>query len=224
VAALGVGLGGGDGALAVILASVGVLALGIGAWERGANGAKEVALVAAYGGVAAAGRVLFAFIPNVQPVTTMTACAGVALGPRAGAAVGGIAALVSNGFLGQGPWTPWQMLAWGLVGASAAALAPVLRRRTPLVVFCAVWGLLYGALLDAWELLAFGPAHTWGAFTAAWLRGLSFDVAHAAGNAVIAAAVGPALIRLLDRYGRRLQVQIEWDVPEPAEEATAARV
>ena len=63
-----------------------------------------------------AGRVLFAFIPNVQPVTTMTACAGVALGPRAGAAVGGIAALVSNGFLGQGPWTPWQMLGWGLVG------------------------------------------------------------------------------------------------------------
>ncbi len=85
--------------------------------------------------------------------------------------------------------------------------------QEPLVAFCAIWGLLYGALLDAWELLAFGPAHTWGAYTASWLRGLSFDVAHAAGNAVIAAAVGPALIRLLDRYGRRLDVQIEWDAP-----------
>jgi energy-coupling factor transport system substrate-specific component len=181
-----------------------------------------VALVAAYGSVAAAGRVLFAFIPNVQPVTTMTACAGVALGPRAGAAVGGIAALVSNGFLGQGPWTPWQMLAWGLVGASAATLGPLLRRRLPLVVFCAAWGLLYGALLDAWELAAFGPAQTWGAFTAAWLRGLSFDVAHATGNALLAAAVGPALIRLLDRYGRRLHVVIEWDVPDAPSSAERA--
>jgi energy-coupling factor transport system substrate-specific component len=213
VLALALGLRGGEGAAAAIVASLGVLTLGIAAWEHGASGAKEVALVAAYGSVAAAGRVIFAFIPSVQPVTTMTACAGVALGPRAGAAVGGIAALVSNGFLGQGPWTPWQMLGWGLVGASAAWFAPVLRRRTPLIVFCAVWGLMYGALLDAWELLAFGPAHTWGAYTASWLRGLSFDVAHAAGNAVIAAAVGPALIRLLDRYGRRLHVEIEWDAP-----------
>jgi energy-coupling factor transport system substrate-specific component len=194
-----------------VVASLGVLALGVAAWEHGPSGAKEVALVAAYGGVAAAGRVVFAFVPNVQPVTTMTACAGVALGPRAGAAVGAIAALVSNGFLGQGPWTPWQMLAWGLVGATAAWLGPLLRRRLPLVLFCAAWGLLYGALLDAWEIAAFGPAQTWGAFVATWLRGLSFDVAHATGNAVIAATVGPALIRLLDRYGRRLQVQIDWD-------------
>ena len=117
----------------------------------------------------------------------MTACAGIALGPRAGAAVGGLAALVSNGFLGQGPWTPWQMLAWGLVGATGGALAPALRRsRLALIVFCALWGLLFDATLNLVDLATFGPSWTWQAFWALEGRGIAFDVAHATGNAVLA--------------------------------------
>ena len=68
--------------------------------------------------------VLFAGIPGVQPVTVIVVAAGAALGLRAGILVGGLAALVSNMFLGQGPWTPWQMLAWGGCGAVGALAAP----------------------------------------------------------------------------------------------------
>jgi energy-coupling factor transport system substrate-specific component len=211
VAALGLAVPGGHSALAVVLAGFALIAAGLGAWERGPGGAKEVALVAAYAGAAAAGRVLFAAVPNVQPVTTMTACAGVALGPRAGAAVGAVAALVSDGFLGEGPYTPWQMLAWGLVGATGGLLAPLLRRsRLALVAFCFAWGLLYDLLLDLWQLAAFGPAWSWAGYTSLVARGLAFDAAHATGNAILAAVAGPALIRLLDRYGRRLNTEIEW--------------
>ena len=90
--------------------------------ERGPNRSKELALIAALAAAAAGGRVLFAFIPNVQPVTIIVAVTGAALGPRAGIAVGGTAALLSNAFLGQGPWTPWQMIGWGLVGGTAGLL------------------------------------------------------------------------------------------------------
>jgi energy-coupling factor transport system substrate-specific component len=200
----------GNSAAAVTLAALALVAVGIAAWERGPGGAREVALVGSYGAAAAAGRVLFAAIPNVQPVTTMTACAGIALGPRAGAAVGGLAALVSNGFLGQGPWTPWQMLAWGLVGATGGAAAPLLRRsRIALIAFCALWGFVFDAILNVVDLATFGPSWTWQAFWALEGRGLPFDVAHATGNALLAAVAGPALIRLLDRYGSRLRVELE---------------
>jgi energy-coupling factor transport system substrate-specific component len=211
LAALALGLAlSADSAAAVTLSALCLIALGIAAWEHGPGGAREVALVGSFGAAAAAGRVLFAAIPNVQPVTTMTACAGVALGPRAGAAVGGLAALVSNTFLGQGPWTPWQMLGWGLVGATGGAAGPLLRRRrSALIVFCAVWGFVFDAILNVVDLATFGPSWTWQAFWALEGRGLPFDIAHATGNAVLAAGAGPTLIRLLDRYGTRLRVELE---------------
>ena len=93
-------LGPDDGALALLLVAGGVL-LGGALWlESGPGSAKEVALVATLAGAAAAGRILFAAVPGVQPVTVITVAAGVALGLRAGVAVGGIAALASNFVLG----------------------------------------------------------------------------------------------------------------------------
>ena len=110
--------------LPLLLAATGLLVAG-GAWlETGPSASKEIALVATLAAVAAAGRVLFVAIPGVQPVTVITVAAGAALGARAGFATGAVAALASNFFLGQGPWTPWQMLAWGACGVAGAALAP----------------------------------------------------------------------------------------------------
>src|SRR5437660_3276623 len=89
------------------------LATGFGWYERGRPSSKMVAMVAALAALAVAGRVLFAAIPNVQATTDVVLICGYALGAGPGFAVGAIAALVSNLFLGQGPWTPWQMAGWG---------------------------------------------------------------------------------------------------------------
>jgi energy-coupling factor transport system substrate-specific component len=198
-----------DAALALLLAAVALVAAGASWLESGPDSARELAVVATLGGVAAAGRVLFAPLPGVQPVTVICAAAGAGLGARAGIAVGGIAAFVSNFFLGQGVWTPWQMLGWGACGAAGAVLAPLIRRRIPFALFCAVLGLGFSALMDVWTWLSFYP-HTWGGLTLALGRGAWFDVAHAAGNVVLALAAGPELRRMLDRYGRRLRVEVVW--------------
>ena len=73
--------------------------------------------------VASAGRVVFNFLPQIQPVTAIVIIMGVYCGKQTGFLTGSLCALVSNLFLGQGPWTPFQMLAWGLVGVLAAVLA-----------------------------------------------------------------------------------------------------
>jgi energy-coupling factor transport system substrate-specific component len=204
--------------LTVVLILVVVLALGVIALERGGDGAKEVALVATLGAAAAAGRVLFSPIPSVQPVTVTCIVAGAALGPRAGLAVGPIAGLLSNSFLGQGPWTPPQMALWAAAGLTGALLRPICRRAVGLALVAGVWGLIFNWAMNVWFLASFGPEVSWPAFVVATGRSIPFDVAHAAGNVVFALAIGPALLRLLDRYARRIRTEV---VSPPAPRAPA---
>ena len=198
-----------DAALALLLVAGGLVVFGASWLESGPASAKELVLVATLAGAAAAGRVLFAAIPGVQPVTVIVVATGVALGLRAGVLVGGVAALVSNLFLGQGPWTPWQMLAWGGCGAAGAAAAPLLRRRIPFAFACCLLGFAFSGLMDLWEWFSFYP-HTWAALSVQLGRGVWFDAAHAAGNVALALVAGPELRRLLERYGRRLHPEIVW--------------
>ena len=198
-----------ESALALLLVAGGLIVAGAAWLESGPGSSKELVLIATLAAAAAAGRILFAAIPNVQPVTVTAVVAGVALGPRAGATTGALAALVSNLYLGQGAYTPWQMLAWGLCGLIGGLAAPLLRRRLPLALTCFALGFAFDGIMNVWEWLSFYP-HTWQAFTALYARGIWFDAAHATGNFVLAFAAGPELRRLLERYARRRRTEVVW--------------
>jgi energy-coupling factor transport system substrate-specific component len=200
----------------LILAAV---LLGGFAWyERSRPPAQVVALVAALAALAIAGRVAFAAFPNVKPTTDIVIFAGYALGPAAGFAVGAFAALISNFWFGQGPWTPWQMAAWGLCGILGAALALGTRNvgRLTLAAVCGLAAVGYGAILNFSLMATYGSGSlSWERF---WLlegRAIPFEVAHAGGNVVLALAAGPAMIRMLIRFRERF----EW---RRAEVASAA--
>ena len=208
-AALWAGLDPAHGAIAVLLAAVAVLAVGIAWLEGGSASANDLTLVATLGGLAAAGRVLFAPIPNVQPVTVIVAAAGVALGPRRGFAVGAVAALASNFFLGQGPHTPWQMLGWGGAGLAAGLARPLLRRRLAFAAFCFVLGFAFGTMMDLWVWYGYYP-HTGAALSVVVGAGIAFNTAHAVGNVVLALVAGPELRRVLERYERRSRTEVVW--------------
>ncbi|MDQ3859390.1 MAG: ECF transporter S component [Actinomycetota bacterium] len=195
------------GAFAVLLAALAVLAAGAAWLERDPGSVKDLTLVATLGGLAAAGRILFAPVPNVQPVTVIVAAAGVALGPRRGFAVGALAALASNFFLGQGPHTPWQMLSWGACGVAAGLARRFLTRRVPFALFCFALGFAYGVPMDLWHW--YGFLRDW-PVTYVLGAGFAFNVAHACGNLVLALVAGPELRRVLDRYDRRLRTEIAW--------------
>jgi energy-coupling factor transport system substrate-specific component len=199
----------GRAGLSLLLVAGSLLVAGTAWLEPGLGTSKTLALVATLAAAAAAGRVLFAAVPGVQPVTVIAVAAGAALGARAGFGVGALAALVSNFFLGQGPWTPWQMLAWGGCGVVGALAAPLVRRRLPFAALCFVLGFAFSGLMDVWEWYSFYP-HTWAALTVQLGRGFWFDAAHAIGNVVLALVAGPELRRLLERFGRRLHAEVVW--------------
>ncbi|MBS1677127.1 MAG: hypothetical protein JST08_07060 [Actinobacteria bacterium] len=189
----------------LILAAV--LLTGFAWYERSRPPAQVVALVAALAALAIAGRIAFAAFPNVKPTTDIVIFAGYALGPAAGFAVGAFSALISNFWFGQGPWTPWQMAAWGLCGILGAALALGTRNvgRLTLASVCGLAAVGYGAILNFSLMATYGGSLSWERF---WLiegRAVPFEVAHAAGNVVLALAAGPAMIRMLIRFRERFE-------------------
>jgi energy-coupling factor transport system substrate-specific component len=181
---------------------------GVAWYERSRPRSQVVALVAALAALAAAGRVALSPIPNVVPTTDITLFSGYALGPAPGFAVGALSALASNFWLGQGPWTPWQMAGWGLCGLLGAGLALATGRRLGrlgLAAACGLAGFLYGALLDLSLMVTYGGEQSLDRFLALSARGLPFNVAHAIGNVALALVAGPALIRMLVRYRQRFE-------------------
>jgi energy-coupling factor transport system substrate-specific component len=189
---------------------LGAVLLGGFAWyERSRPPAQVVALVAALAALAIAGRIAFAAFPNVKPTTDIVIFAGYALGPAPGFAVGALAALVSNFWFGQGPWTPWQMAGWGLCGVLGAALALGGRNagRFSLAATCGLAGVLYGALLNFSLMATYGGELSLERFGVLSARAIPFDAAHAVGNVALALVAGPAIVRMLARFRQRFEWQ-----------------
>jgi Prenyltransferase and squalene oxidase repeat len=188
---------------------LGLMLLGGFAWyEHTRPPSQIVALVAALAAISVAGRVALSPIPNVVPTTDIVLIAGYALGGAPGFAVGALSGLVSNFWLGQGPWTPWQMAGWGMTGLFGAWLAGATGRRVGrlgLAAVCALAGFAYGALLDFSLMVTYGGEQSLDRFLALSARGLPFNIAHAAGNAALALVAGPAMVRMLIRYRRRFE-------------------
>ena len=180
----------------------------LASFERGKPSPRAVALVAALAGLAVAGRLAFAPLPNVKPTTDIVLIAGFALGARSGFAVGAVTALVSNMAFGQGPWTPWQMFAWGLVGivgAGCARLTDGRINRWGLAAIGAACGLLFGMIMDVSQWLTFGGEPTLSKLAAYAATSLPWNIAHAGGNAAFALAFGPILIAAVKRARTRLE-------------------
>jgi energy-coupling factor transport system substrate-specific component len=199
------------------------LVAGFGWFERSRPPARVVSLVAALAALAVVGRIVFAAIPNVKPTTDIVLFAGYTLGAAPGFAVGAVTALVSNFFISQGPWTPWQMAGWGLVGIFGALLARATGRRLGrirLAIACGAAAFLFGAVMNThlWTLAA---SHDFGTWVAISGTSLPFDLAHMAGNVAFCLLLGPPFVRALERFRRRFEVS--WrPAPAPAAAAAAA--
>lgn len=127
------------------------------------HSARELTVLAVMIALSVAGRFLFAWLPGFKPVTALTVIAAIYLGKEAGFAVGALSAVVSNFYFGQGPWTLFQMFAWGLLGFVAGLAAkPLQKSRLALGVGGVLAGVLFSLTVDVWTVLqaenGFDPA------------------------------------------------------------------
>jgi energy-coupling factor transport system substrate-specific component len=167
--------------------------------------ARELVLIAVLAAIAAVGRIPFASIPSVQPTTFVIMMAGLIFGAETGFMVGVVAALSSNMILGQGPWTPWQMVAWGLVGLTAGLLSKskFMSKITGKIIFGVVWGFLFGWIMNMWSLFSItqtGSSIDKDVIITYLAGSLLFDSFHAISNVIFLVLFGSSWIKLLSRF------------------------
>ncbi len=147
---------------------------------------REIVLLAVMTAFAVAGRVAFYWAPQFKPVCAIVILTAVAFNAEAGFITGAAAGLISNMFFGQGPWTPWQMFGFGLVGFFAGILFRDREVKTaPLLIygFFSVL-IIYGVLLDTGSLLMYSQEMSWKALLAMYASGFTFNLIHASGTVV----------------------------------------
>ena len=183
------------------IASVASLTLFFVSYEWSRPALRDVMPVVVLAALAAAGRILFAPIPDVKPVSAIAIVAGAVFGRKGGFMVGALAALVSNFFFGQGAWTPWQMYAWGMVGWLAGALASAGALRSPAAVYAYGFasGLLYGLIVNLWSVIGFFHPQTLGEAMAVFAAAIPLDCIHGIATAVFLVVLWKPWMRKLER-------------------------
>jgi energy-coupling factor transport system ATP-binding protein len=173
------------------------------AFESRKPQARELVIIAVLCAIAVAGRVAFFMLPQFKPVIALVIIAAVAFGGETGFLVGSITGFVSNIFLGQGPWTPWQMFSFGIIGFLAGVLfrkGLLSRNRAALCVFGALAALvIYGPIMDSSMVLMYQIRPTRFMFLAAFLQGLPFNLVHATATVVFLLIISQAMLEKLDR-------------------------
>jgi energy-coupling factor transport system substrate-specific component len=170
--------------------------------------ARELVLLAVLAAIAAVSRIPFASIPSVQPTTFVIMMSGFVFGAESGFIIGALAALASNMIMGQGPWTPWQMVAWGLVGLTAG-----LHRNTKLmnrtwgrIAFAVIWGFLFGWIMNLWGIIALTQSNSpmnLKAIVIYFAGSATFDAFHSASNVIFLLLFGNIWIKILTRFKRK---------------------
>ena len=170
-------------------------------FERRRPQAREVVILAVMTALAVAGRAAFYWAPQFKPVCAIVIITAVAFNAEAGFITGAAAGLVSNFFFGQGPWTPWQMLGFGLVGFFAGLIFYDKEvKKLPLLLygFFSVF-IVYGVIVDTGSLFMYSQAVSWKALLAMYASGLVFNLIHAAGTVIFLWLLSDPLLSKLKR-------------------------
>lgn len=175
--------------------------------------ARELIVISVLCAIAVAGRAAFFMLPQFKPVVAIVIIAGVCFGAESGFLVGAVSGFVSNFFFGQGPWTPWQMFCFGIIGFLAGILfrkGLLPKRRLPLCLFGGLSTLvIYGGIINFGSLMMVTPRFSWKALMAYYATGLPFDLIHAAATVFFLLILSKPMIEKLDR------IKVKYGLLEP---------
>lgn len=189
--------------LAIVVLAIVLFCAG---FEKRTIGTRRLIVIAVMTALSVVGRFLFAPIPGFKPITAMVVITAVYLGGESGFLVGALSAVISNFYFGQGPWTPFQMFAWGMIGLIAGLIqTPLKKSRLALSIYGIFAGLAYSCVMDIWTVLWYDNAFHWELYSAALVTALPFMASYAVSNVVflllLGRPFGEKLERIKIKYG-----------------------
>ena len=178
------------------------LVLFITGFEKKITGTRRMVLVAVMTAISVLGR----FIPFFKPITAITVITAMYLGGEAGFLVGSLSALISNFYFGQGPWTAFQMLAWGLIGFIAGLMAePLKKNRILLLAYGVLSGIAFSFIMDVWTVLWYSAGFDIELYLLSLKAAIPHTILYAVSNFiflfVLAKPFGEKLERIKLKYG-----------------------
>lgn len=178
-------------------------------FEKKEMNSKEIPLISTMATLAAISRIPFAALMSIQPTTFIVMITGYVFGPQIGFMVGSVAALVSNFFLGQGPWTPWQMFCWGMCGFLSALLSKKAKgfNLKAFVILSGICGYLFGWIMNIWHWVGFVYPLTLKTFVATYIASIPFDTLHAIGNIIFSIVFGKSFYHILVRFKKKMFIK-----------------
>lgn len=165
--------------------------------------ARELLTIAVLVAIAVAGRAAFFMVPSFKPVVAVTIISAVCFGAESGFLVGALSMLSSNMLFGQGPWTPWQMFAAGIIGFLAGILFQKGWLKARKISLC-IYGFLatvfiYGGIMNPASLVMTSYAITKRNLLAIYMSGLPVDLVHASATVIFLWIASKQMIEKLER-------------------------
>ena len=176
-------------------------------FERRKPQPREILTIAVMSAISVAGRCFFIVTPGFKPVAAITAITGFSLGAEAGFLTGATSALVSNMFFGQGPWTPFQMFTWGMIGFIAGLLGKtgIMHKKIPLILFGIFAGVFFSFGMDIWGSVSMYGVFSWEAYVLALSSAVPFTIIYAISNIIflllLTKPISEKLERIKHKYG-----------------------
>ncbi|MBQ9736983.1 MAG: ATP-binding cassette domain-containing protein [Clostridia bacterium] len=172
-------------------------------FEKRKPQAREIVIISVLCAISVAGRTAFFMLPQFKPVVAIVIIAGICFGGETGFLVGSMTGFVSNFVFGQGPWTPWQMFAFGIIGFASGVLFKkgfLLKTRVSLAVFGFLMTLMvYGGIMNTASVLMITNAPNWAMLKTAYIMGLPVDLIHALSSAFFLWFISGPMIEKLER-------------------------
>ncbi len=165
--------------------------------------ARELITISVLCAIGVIGRAAFFMVPQFKPTLALVILSGVCFGGEAGFLVGAVTSFVSNFFFGQGPWTPWQMFAFGIIGFLAGILFKkgfIPKRKGPLSIFGMLSALvLYGGIMNPASIIMWQDKIKWEMIAASFAAGLPLDIIHGLSTAFFLWVLSGPMIEKLER-------------------------
>ncbi len=177
-------------------------------FERKDTDIKKLLLIAVMVALSVVGRILFTPLPGFKPVTAMVVITAMYFGSEAGFMTGALSAVVSNFTFGQGPWTPFQMFSWGILGLIAGLIAePLKRSKVLLVLYAIISGVLYSLLMDIWSVLWADGFFNFSRYLAAVISAIEFTIVYAVSNVVFLLCFSKPIGKILERIKVKYNIE-----------------
>ena len=175
-------------------------------FEKKETNTSRIVLLAVMTALSVAGRTVFSFLPFFKPITAIVVICGMYLGAEAGFMCGALSAFISNFIFTQGPWTPFQMFAWGIIGFMAGLMKNVLKEnKAALLMFGGIGGFLYSFIVDINSTLWLSGTFSLKAYLAITASSLPYTLVYAVSNVIflllLITPIGKKLDRVMTKYG-----------------------